>query len=240
MKGKIIAIIGGGNLGTAIAEGLLISGEVKPSQLLVTRRRNELLAGLQQKGVTTGSDNISAVKQADIVLITVKPYQVIEILKTINPFLDEAIRAARRGVRVRVLLDSYYYNTEGPADNDEMVRFINNLAAEENLPLEARLADLEANNIEKIHNKGVIVDGRSVLVSSINWNDNSPRFNRETGVIIDHDGVGEYFSRVFEDDWAASPLSTKKTGPDWFNIGIALTVLFTLCIIAYIKKRTRF
>ena len=159
---------------------------------------------------------------------------------TINPFLDEAIRAARRGVRVRVLLDSYYYNTEGPADKDEMVSFIKNLAAEENLPLEARLADLEANNIEKIHNKGVIVDGRSVLVSSINWNDNSPRFNRETGVIIDHDGVGEYFSRVFEDDWAASPLSTKKTGPDWFKIGIALIVLFTLCIIAYIKKRTRF
>jgi pyrroline-5-carboxylate reductase len=90
MKDKTIAIIGGGSLGTAIAEGLLISGEVKPSQLLVTRRRNELLAELQQKGVTTGSDNISAVKQADIVLIAVKPYQVIEILKTINPYLDES------------------------------------------------------------------------------------------------------------------------------------------------------
>ena len=158
----------------------------------------------------------------------------------LNPFLDEAVQAARRGVKVRILLDSYYYNTDGPADNDEMVRFINNLAAEEDITLEARLADLEANNIEKIHNKGVIVDKRSVLVSSINWNDNSPGFNRETGVIIEHEGVGDYFTRVFEDDWAASEITTRKQGPDWRKIGIALAVLVTLGILAYIKKRTVF
>jgi pyrroline-5-carboxylate reductase len=75
MKDKKIAIIGGGNLGTAIAEGLLISGEVDPSQLAITRRRSELLSGLQTMGVSTGSDNIGAVKEADIVLIAVKPYQ---------------------------------------------------------------------------------------------------------------------------------------------------------------------
>lgn len=158
----------------------------------------------------------------------------------INPFLDEAIRAARRGVQVRILLDSYYYNTEGPADNDEMVRFINSVGEEENIPLEARLADLEANNIEKIHNKGVIVDETRVLVSSINWNDNSPGFNREIGVIIEHAGVGDYFTRVFEDDWMASTSNTGKKGPDWFKIGIALGVLFTLAGLAYIKKKTVF
>ena len=89
MKDKKIAIIGGGNLGTAIAEGLMISGEVEPSQLIVTRRRSELLQGLELKGVLTDSDNVSAVTQADVVLIAVKPYQVIEILKHIAPFLDK-------------------------------------------------------------------------------------------------------------------------------------------------------
>jgi pyrroline-5-carboxylate reductase len=89
MKDKKIAIIGGGNLGTAIADGLLISGEVIPSNLIVTRRRSELLTGLQQKGVRTGSDNSEAVKESDIVLITVKPYQVMEIMKHIAPFLTE-------------------------------------------------------------------------------------------------------------------------------------------------------
>ena len=47
----------------------------------------------------------------------------------------------------------------------------------------------------------MIVDDRYVLVSSINWNSNSPNFNREAGVIIDHPGVARYFLDVFEDDW---------------------------------------
>jgi phosphatidylserine/phosphatidylglycerophosphate/cardiolipin synthase-like enzyme len=157
-----------------------------------------------------------------------------------NPFLEEAIRAARRGVRVRILLDSYYYNTEGPGDNDEMVLNLNRLAAAEKLPLEARLADLEAGNFEKIHNKGVIADGRAVLVSSINWNDNSPLFNRETGVIIEHQGVGAYFTHVFEEDWAGSDMSGRPVGPDWLKIRIAVLVLFVLGILAYMRKKTRF
>lgn len=156
-----------------------------------------------------------------------------------NPYLIEAISAARRGVRVRILLDSYYYNTEGPRDNDEMVQSINRLASEEHLPLEARLADLEAAHIEKIHNKGVIADGRKVLVSSINWNDNSPRFNRETGVIIEHQGVGDYFTRVFDNDWRDSE-ARGKTGPDWVKIRYALLVLLVLGILAYVRKKTRF
>jgi pyrroline-5-carboxylate reductase len=90
MKDKKIAIIGGGNLGTAIAEGLMISGEVVPTQLIVTRRRSELLNRLAQKGVNTGSDNNTAVSEADIVLLAVKPYQVMEILKHIRPLLHES------------------------------------------------------------------------------------------------------------------------------------------------------
>ncbi len=38
MNTKKIAIIGGGNLGTAIAEGLLKSGFAKPAQITITRR----------------------------------------------------------------------------------------------------------------------------------------------------------------------------------------------------------
>jgi phosphatidylserine/phosphatidylglycerophosphate/cardiolipin synthase-like enzyme len=121
-----------------------------------------------------------------------------------------------------------------------MVQCINRLATEEKLTLEARLANLEANNIEKIHNKGVIADRRKVLVSSINWNDNSPRFNRETGVIIEHQGVGDYFSRVFDDDWVVSEVSGRTTGPDWFKIRLAFLVLVVLGILAYLRKKTRF
>jgi len=122
----------------------------------------------------------------------------------LNPFLSSAINASRRGVHVRVLLDSYWFNVENENDNDEMVALINRIGISEHLPLEAKCADLVSNNLEKIHNKGMIVDDRYVLVSSINWNSVSPNFNREAGVIIDNPNVARYFLNVFEDDWKIS------------------------------------
>ncbi|MFA4878205.1 MAG: phospholipase D-like domain-containing protein [Methanoregula sp.] len=155
---------------------------------------------------------------------------------TLNPYLATAINASRRGVHVRILLDSYWYNTAEKNDNDEMVMLINQLASREHLPLEARCADLGLNEIEKIHNKGVIVDGRYVLVSSINWNSNSPNFNREAGVIIDHPGVARYFSNVFEDDW--NPSSRAREKPvDYLKYTIVIVVLALLLIIWYRRHR---
>jgi len=155
-----------------------------------------------------------------------------------NPFLDCALQAARRGVRVRVLLDSYYYNTEGEEDNDELVAVLTTLARREQIPLEARCADLAGNNLEKIHTKGVIVDRKQVLVSSINWNTNSPTFNREAGVIIDHPEVGDYFSRVFEDDWEAGGANRGMPGPDLQKIGIAAAVVALLVLLWMWRRKS--
>ena len=113
----------------------------------------------------------------------------------LNPYLSAAINDSRRGSRVRVLLDSYWYNVDGRSDNDEMVALINRIGSAERIPLEARCADLESNRFRNIDNKGVIVDGRKVLVSSINWNSNSPDFNREAGVIVDHPERGAVLPR---------------------------------------------
>ena len=157
---------------------------------------------------------------------------------SLNPFLACALDAARRGIRVRVLLDSYYYNTEEEEDNDELVAVLNTLALREQIPLEARCADLAGNNLEKIHNKGVIVDRKLVLVSSINWNTNSPTFNREAGVIIDHPEVGDYFSRVFEDDWVGKGAHPGVAGPDLKKIGIAGAVV-VLLVMLWMWKRKR-
>jgi cardiolipin synthase len=107
---------------------------------------------------------------------------------TLHPYLAAAVNASRRGVHVRVLLDSSWFNTEGPNDNDEMAALINRIGTSERIPLEGRCINLHINQLEKIHNKGVIVDDKYVLVSSINWNSNSPNFNREAGVIIEHPG----------------------------------------------------
>ena len=42
----------------------------------------------------------------------------------------------------------------------------------------------EDDDVMKLHNKGAIVDGESVLISSINWGDSAMVRNREMGLII--------------------------------------------------------
>ncbi|OPX61644.1 MULTISPECIES: phosphatidylserine/phosphatidylglycerophosphate/cardiolipin synthase family protein [unclassified Methanoregula] len=154
---------------------------------------------------------------------------------TLNPYLSSAINASRRGVHVRILLDSYWYNVEGPGNNDEMAVLINRIAAAEHLPLEAKCIDLSISPVEKIHNKGIIVDDERVLVSSINWNSNSPVFNREAGVIIDHPGAARYFRAVFDDDW--NPVANnKKPAPDYVRIAVGILVLLFLFAV-YIRRQ---
>jgi pyrroline-5-carboxylate reductase len=79
---KSIAIIGGGNLGTAIAEGLLKSKFCKAADITVTKRNIGTLKGLQAMGVKISSDNAAAVKNAGLVILAVKPFQVSEVLNS--------------------------------------------------------------------------------------------------------------------------------------------------------------
>lgn len=86
---KSIAIIGGGNLGIAISEGLINNNYIAPGNVTVTRRRTSLLDGLKNKGINITKDNCEAVKQSDIIILAIKPYQVKDVLTEINPVLDE-------------------------------------------------------------------------------------------------------------------------------------------------------
>jgi len=85
---KKIAIIGGGNLGTAIAEGLLVSGFVLPGQITITKRNLQTLNSFEEQGVAVTSDNLQAVRSADVVILAVKPFQVQEVLNEIKDELD--------------------------------------------------------------------------------------------------------------------------------------------------------
>jgi pyrroline-5-carboxylate reductase len=83
-KESSVAIIGGGNLGMAIAEGLVEGGFMKPSSITVTRRTVAALKPLAEKKLNITSNNLEAVKAADIVILAVKPFQVLELMKEIS------------------------------------------------------------------------------------------------------------------------------------------------------------
>jgi pyrroline-5-carboxylate reductase len=86
--GKKIAIIGGGNLGSAIAEGLLKSKFSKATEIVVTKRNTSTLQALADKGVTVSSDNAAAVKKSEVIILAVKPYQVADVLESIKKELN--------------------------------------------------------------------------------------------------------------------------------------------------------
>lgn len=54
----------------------------------------------------------------------------------------------------------------------------------------------------QLHNKGIIVDGRLVLICSINFSDESIAENREAGVIIQNQNIAEWYQAVYDYDWS--------------------------------------
>ena len=102
MTDKKIAIIGGGNLGGSIAHGLLKSRQYKPENITVTRRKIELLAELTKKGLNVHSDNELAMKEADVIIVAVKPKVVDKILTTAKQILtkDKIIISVATGIKL--------------------------------------------------------------------------------------------------------------------------------------------
>ncbi len=81
MSAKKIAIIGGGNLGSAIAQGLLKSGFSKAGDITVTKRNTSTLKDLRDAGVNIETDNDIAIRGAEIIVVALKPYNVREVLQ---------------------------------------------------------------------------------------------------------------------------------------------------------------
>ena len=86
---KKIAIIGGGNLGTAIAEGLIKSKFCKPADITVTKRNTSTIKHLADLGVNVSSDNAAAVRSSELVILAVKPFQVSEVLNGLKKELTQ-------------------------------------------------------------------------------------------------------------------------------------------------------
>jgi len=88
MNNKKIAIIGVGNMGGAIAIGLIKSGFMQPADILASDKKEASLAGMKEMGVTVGTDNLEAAKNADVVLLAVKPYHITQVIEEIKPALN--------------------------------------------------------------------------------------------------------------------------------------------------------
>jgi len=82
-----IAILGGGNLGQALARGWVQRGVVPADRLTVVRRRVEALAGLAAEGIRVQAGLEGAVQEADLLILAVQPGQIEELMELLRPHL---------------------------------------------------------------------------------------------------------------------------------------------------------
>jgi pyrroline-5-carboxylate reductase len=76
-----LAIVGSGTMGEAIVRGLLRSGKLKPRQIIATDRRVEVANAMRvTHEVRTGTDNQDACREADVVVLAVKPHEIAAVV----------------------------------------------------------------------------------------------------------------------------------------------------------------
>ncbi len=136
-----------------------------------------------------------------------------------NLRLEAYIDAARRGARVRILLDSFYDDPLDVRSNTATCDYVSGIASSESLDLACLIGDPTGNGI---HNKMVLVwDGTQgwTHTGSINGSENSVKNNRELAVQIKSTDGYNYLAQVFNYDWVVSgggpilPTPTPTTPP---------------------------
>ncbi|MEN8115736.1 MAG: pyrroline-5-carboxylate reductase [Bacteroidota bacterium] len=105
MENKKIAIIGVGNMGSAIAIGLIKSGFVPASNIFVSDRKEKSLRKMKELNVNTFRENLDAAKNAEVIIAAVKPYHIEGVINDIKPTLtpDRIFISIVAGVGIETL-----------------------------------------------------------------------------------------------------------------------------------------
>jgi len=90
MLDRTIAFLGAGNMAEALIKGLLRSGTARPESIIATGRRSERTEDLKRVyGIRTTQDNLAAAREADIVVLSVKPQAMDKLVVQVAPALDQ-------------------------------------------------------------------------------------------------------------------------------------------------------
>ncbi len=89
LNNKSIGFIGSGNMGEALINGLLVSGQSRQENIICSDIRQERLDELKSRfGIQITTDNNQVVKAADIIILAVKPQILAEVISEIAEGLD--------------------------------------------------------------------------------------------------------------------------------------------------------
>lgn len=88
MKNKKIAIIGCGNLGLAILNGLLQQKSTLPENITVTRRNTQRLSYLSEAGINISNNNAQAIADSELIILALKPYNILEVISELKSYFN--------------------------------------------------------------------------------------------------------------------------------------------------------
>ncbi len=118
--------------------------------------------------------------------------------------LNALKEAEERGVTVHIILE------DNPPFDDDFNSVYNNLL-EMGFNVVPAFSSTET-DILFCHNKGIIVDGKFVIVGSTNWSEKSLTENWEAGVLVESFSIAKFYLNVYSWDWDHS--STVKFDSD--------------------------
>ena len=104
-----VAILGAGKMGGILLQAFLKNSLLLPDQLVATvQHPDRALALSAQFGVEVGTDNLAAAKQADVILLGVKPIQVPALIAEILPALtpSKLLLSFAASVKTRAIEDA--------------------------------------------------------------------------------------------------------------------------------------
>lgn len=119
---KKIHIIGGGNLGQALAKGIL--NFTTDYEVVLTRRNLSKIESLNHKNLIKTADNLFEIEKADMIILCIKPFQVKQVLTDLKPFLKNQI--------VCSTVSGFSLNQciEATGKSEKIFRIMPNIAAE--------------------------------------------------------------------------------------------------------------
>jgi pyrroline-5-carboxylate reductase len=85
LSGKIVGIIGAGNMGEVLIRGLIQSGSVKKTDIIASDINQDRLAHIGTTyGARTTTSNVEVVENASIIIIAVKPQNIDDLLEELS------------------------------------------------------------------------------------------------------------------------------------------------------------
>lgn len=115
------------------------------------------------------------------------------------------------GLDVRIILGKIF---DGDKGIDKETKNLANIRKKFGLKLGANIRYINTQRFTHCHNKLIVVDRKTALVSSQNWSNAAVLENREAGLLLPFPQVARYFADIFDSDWeTANKTLPKKSAP---------------------------